>query len=902
MLVTKADLLDHYVDVGRHEGYKPSAEFDARGYLQRYADVCQAKLDPLVHFIRSGRFENRELPRVALKRSSWQSAVAKIRNSGLFDEVYYIGKTPTLRNSGVDSVLHYLLTGNDRCAEPSPHFSMQAYIAEYPDVRDGGLNPLLHYIEFGQAEGRALHKTVQEAKWAPDRGRGLPDDNVNFEQMAAISFATRFGFTMNQGGRMVCFVEAIEELTTMDPLLQIDPIAPDVSIIIPVYGQLPYVLCCLEPLARHHSRFSVEIIVCDDATPVAEETERLAAIPWIRFLRRDVNGGFIDTCNWAAEQARGRFVVLLNSDTRVARDWLDELIGTFSDRPDAGLVGSKLFNADMTLQEAGGIFWADGTARNYGRNEDPNDPRFCFARQVDWCSGAAIAVPTALWRELGGFDTDYLPAYCEDVDIAFRIRARGYTTWYQPLARVIHYEGKTHGRDTSQGVKAYQVDNMKKIAARWHKELSTHGTFGPDVNDRANRPAKKRILIIDSLNPAPDIDSGSVVTMQMIRSYQKLGFGVTFIAQSNDTFDPKFGPVLQRSGVECLYGPFVGDIHKALDNRNSYDFVLIYRVTIAATVFDIVRERLPTAPILFHNIDLHYLREMRAARVTGDALALRRTAQTKVAELGFIARADCAIVTSPAETEEIQAQMPRPINTIVEMPICVDVNMSAADFHQRNDIMFLAGFAHPPNIDAATFLAREIWPLVCDRLPAEARLLIVGSNPSDDVKALAGSRIIVTGYVPELHPWFDRARVFVAPLRFGAGIKGKVIQALAHGVPSVMTAIAAEGIGLQHGRDALIADEPQLIANALLELYSDQKKWVQVQQAGYDYVTRHLSSEIGTKLCRRALDVATAAWSMRSQLQRQRILTDILDHDSGAECVAPVVPPADISAGAATPT
>ena len=265
---------------------------------------------------------------------------------------------------------------------------------------------------------------------------------------------------------------------------------------------------------------------------------------------------------------------------------------------------------------------------------------------------------------------------------------------------------------------------------------------------------------------------------------------------------------------------------------------------------------------------------------------MRRAVETKRIELGVIARADCAIVTTAAETREIQAQLPQPITTIVEMPICVEVNKSNVPFDERRDIIFLAGFAHPPNIDAASFFVREVWPLLCDRLPSGARVLIVGSNPSDQVKALANERIVVTGYVPELQPWFDVARVFIAPLRFGAGMKGKVIQALAHGVPSVMTGIAAEGIGLEHGREALIADPPAVFADAVLSLYSDEQRWATIQQNGYDFIARHFSNDVGRELCRRTLEVASKAWTQRQDARRTRELAQILEQDSGALAIA----------------
>ena len=883
------ELWTHYWMIGRHQRLRPSAAFNTAAYLKTYTDIAQAGIEPLEHYFYYGRHEDRRLPPTDIPHHSRDAAVQRIRASHLFDEAFYLSQNPYVASQGLDAAMHYLINGATLGCNPSPGFSAQAYLAEHPDVRRLHANPLLHYIDWGQHENRVVRTIHQDLEWISD-DHPLPDDIVHIEQMAGRSFFARFGFSFSPDGSARWVAEATQNLAARVPRIRVDRLSPVVTIVIPVYGQLPFVLGCLDSLAQHISQYSVEIIVCDDASPAASETERLRAIPWIRYLRRESNGGFIDACNWAAEQARGSYVVLLNSDTRVAQGWLDELIGTFAIFPKAGLVGSKLFNEDLTLQEAGGIFWRDGSAWNYGRNDDPNHPRYCFARRVDYCSGAAIAIPATLWRRLGGFDTDYRPAYCEDADIAFRIRELGLETWYQPLARVIHYEGKTHGRDVTSGIKAYQVTNMQRLADRWGHRLKDHAPNGVTPHDEANRLATQRMLILDSMNPMPDMDSGSVVTMQMIRSYQELGFQITFLAQADYRFEPRFGPSLQRTGVECLYAPFVRNISKVLDERCNFTHVLIYRITVAVDVFDEVRRRIPLAPIMFHNIDLHYLRETREALLRKSQPGLLRAAETRRRELEIIARADCAIVTSSAETVEIQARMPTPLKTIVEMPIFVEAQESNVAFAERRDVMFLAGFAHPPNIDAAEFLVREVWPLLVKRLPPDARLLLAGASPSPAVQALATDRIIVTGFVPDLQPWFDKARVFTAPLRYGAGIKGKVIQSLALGTPAVISGIAAEGIGLENGIHALIADRPEEQAEHILTLYFDEQKWTRMQRAAYDFVIDKFSRERGTRCCQEALDVANATRLQRSEIRLKRELAEILLDNVAAHHALPPEP------------
>ena len=588
------------------------------------------------------------------------------------------------------------------------------------------------------------------------------------------------------------------------------------------------------------------------------------------------NGGFLACCNFAATHAQGEILVFLNSDTRVVDGWLDELIWSLENLKDAGLVGSKLLNADGSLQEAGGIIWRDGSAYNYGRGDNPNLPRYCFARPADYISGASIAISAALWLKLNGFDPHFAPAYCEDVDLAFKVRQSGHQVWFQPLSRVIHYEGITHGRSTTTGVKAYQVENLRKVSERYSETISSHPSVSTSPYEASMHHLSRRMVILDALTPTPDQDSGSIMTFETMQIYREIGFEQHFLPMHSPYWMPKYTSNLQRVGVCCHYHPFTNNVSEIARQSGSFDLALIYRYEVADMAYDDVREFMPTAPVIFANVDLHYLRESRGAEMTGDERANFRAQITKSSELRMFAEADASFVHTAVEREIINKELPANLENIILFPWLADTADVSVDFDHRKDIMFLGNFPHTPNVDSILYFVRDIWPQIESNLPPTAKLLVVGNKPPPEVMALASERIIVTGFVEELAPYFSTSRVFVAPLRFGAGIKGKIINSFAHGVPCVASTIAAEGIGEVNESHLEVQDEPLMFARAVLELYSNEVKWRSMQAAGLAFLKNNYSRARAADLCVEGLQVASRVWMRRQEHQRTAALREIL--------------------------
>ncbi|KGM56625.1 glycosyl transferase [Lysobacter arseniciresistens ZS79] len=625
---------------------------------------------------------------------------------------------------------------------------------------------------------------------------------------------------------------------------------PVASIVIPVYDQLEHTLECLRALAAHPPKVAVEIIVVDDGSTDAT-ADCLPRVGQLRYLRRSANGGFIAACNDGAAAARGEYLVFLNNDTVPQPGWLDALLATFEDHPDTGLAGAQLLYPDGRLQEAGGIVFADGSGWNYGRFEAADAPPFAHPREVDYCSGAAIALPTELFRTLGGFDTRYAPAYYEDTDLAFAVRAHGLKVRYQPASRVLHLEGATSGTDTASGAKAHQVRNRAVFAAKWAQALQAQPVAGSDPRAAALSHYPRQVLVIDSLTPRPDRDSGSLRLVNLLKLLRDEGAHVVFMPADRG-FDGAYTRALQQAGVEAWHAPYAAAFPAWLrEHGHRFDTVLVCRHYVMRGMLTLLRRHAPQARLVFDTVDLHYLREQRAARVNDDPRAHRTAARTRALELDVIARSDATLVVSEAERELLAVDAPG-----ADVHVLSNLHAPGAaglPFAQRRDVMFVGGFRHPPNVDAVCWFVREVWPLVRRSEPALAFHCIGGDVP-EAVRCLGDlPGVHVHGHVPDLAPWLAGIRVSVAPLRYGAGVKGKVNQSMAHGVPVVATGCAVEGMHLTDGVDVMVADAPDRFAEAVLALHRDGDLWHRLADNGRLNVERHFSATAARDVVQRVL-------------------------------------------------
>jgi len=822
--------LAHYLRRGGVEGRWPNALFDGSYYCERYPDIASAGLNPLVHYIEFGAAEGR-----------WPNP--------LFDGLYYSSRYPQIANAGLNPLQHYLAYGAAEGRKPNALFDPEYYVRRYDDVAASKLNPLTHYLKYGLPAG--FHPCALSERLAEIFDRECADRIGDYCVTYRLEARTS-GYQAPAPNQRQAEVwrEQIKQQLARRPNS-----AARVSVIIPVYNHLNFTMACVQSLLDMETDIPFEIIVADDASTDATPEAFSDFQSGIRYLRSDTNRGFIANCNAAARVAEGSLLLFLNNDTIPLPGWLDELVGTLDLDPTIGLVGSKFLFGDGLLQEAGGIIWRDGSAWNYGRGQDPRRPEFSYMRDADYISGASILLPRTVWEELGGFDDWYDVAYAEDSDLAFRVRASGRRVVFQPLSMLIHFEGVSSGTDVSEGVKAYQVTNARKFLERWNTVLSSHRPNGEDPARERERAVKQRLLVIDACTPAPDEDAGSVTCFELMRAFQAVGFKVTFMPQSNLLYMPKQTSALQRIGIEAIYYPYYASQEQYIEEQGHlYDVVLIFRHQCAFPLLESVRRHAPQAKIMFHVSDLHFVREEREAVLRPSASVGSK--MTKARELYCILGSDLTIVHSEYEKEVLARQTPE--SCVFVFPWILETKPAGADFLARRDIAFLGGYAHPPNVDAVLHFTEAIWPTIHAAEP-DMVFHVVGSHCPEVIQSLHGRQNInVVGYVEDLGAIFDKMRISVAPIRYGAGIKGKVAMAMSYGVPVVATSCGAEGMVLRDEETILVRDEPDEFAAGVIELYRDQRNWSRLASAGRAQIEADYSEKRGLERVRRMVELVMA--------------------------------------------
>ena len=539
------------------------------------------------------------------------------------------------------------------------------------------------------------------------------------------------------------------------------------------------------------------------------------------------------------------YIIFLNNDTKVHKGWLSYLLNLLRKDDKIGMVGSKLIYPNGLLQEAGGIVWTNGECSNFGNGNNPEQPEYNYVKEVDYISGASILIKKALWEKIGGFDKRFIPAYYEDTDFAFELRKLGYKVIYQPKSIVEHYEGISNGKNLTDisNIKHYQIINKKKFIEKWKNELENQQKRENIFTARDRSMNKSRILVVDIWVPNFDKDAGSRCCFMYLNLFIELGLQVTLLPGDLIKKEP-YTTILQQKGIEVLYGNsyFGKQMEVWLKNNLKYfRFVYFQRPIITKKYIDLVRKYFH-GKIFYFAHDLHHIRLMREYNITHLRKTYLESINIKNIEFEIFQKVDVIHVVGSYEYEILRKRFYN--KTIRNIPLYIykkQYDNIEKDFSKRKDLIFVGEFLHPPNIDALIWFSKEIFPFIVQKYP-NIVLHIVSSYTPSQIRKLESKNIKFEGFLSDsnLHLMYQKCRIAIAPLRFGAGIKGKIVEAAYNQIPIVTTSIGAEGLN-NSTKVFVVENNPIKMAKIICNLYTNYTQLKYMSNSGKYFIDKYFS-------------------------------------------------------------
>lgn len=583
---------------------------------------------------------------------------------------------------------------------------------------------------------------------------------------------------------------------------------PTVSILLDWKIGQAHVLELLSGLAGLQTTLAFEVLLVHPKGDVIAErltktTRGLRALPVVPSAQ------YGERVRAALDAATGDWMLLASTPYITPTDWVKLLLETAQRIPSTGAVCAKVVGRDGALIHAGGIRCQDGQYKAIGMGDDPEAPEYNFVREVDIGSQSCLLLNRKAMQEADSSSVSSAENETGLVEPLERMRSQGWRVFYQPGVQVCV------------------------------QEVATRECAG-EVFEAGNK--RRRVLVVDAVMLTPDQDSGSLRMVNLLESFLDLGWHVSFVP-SNLEFQGHYGRQLQQRGVEVFSSPQVQSIGKLLEERGrTFDVVVLSRADVAGPLLESVRLHAPDASVWYDTVDLHFLREQREAELRNDPAARERALRRKVQEISLMQKADCTLVVSSVERDLLATEVPDARVAILSN--IHDLQPTDSPYSERDAIVFIGGFNHPPNVDAMVYYVTEILPLVSAQLGVVPTYIIGSQAPAEILELGDVDRgIFVTGFVPDVTSYFSRARLSVAPLRYGAGVKGKVNMSMAYGVPVVASPCAAEGMFLEPERDILIGEDAQAFSDQVVRLYLDQHLWQALSQNGLVNVSTHFSRD-----------------------------------------------------------
>ncbi|CAI9122312.1 glycosyltransferase [Brytella acorum] len=780
-----------------------------------------------------------------------------------FDRVWYAETYPEIclevKKGSWHSLLHqYLSNINNNTYDPSRYFSERFYIESNPDlvppVASGQfISGYEHFLLYGIRERRRPRADIDLERFyhhpyvqklflngrVPDvfiawcRFDGIvPNVQDLLEQEEA---ATKFSFEKKS---------AALAINAARSRLDFSCTQPDISIIVVLHNNFDMTLNALTALRSSHRR-DIQLIIVDSGS--YDETCHIEHyVKGATLLRFGGNVAFIRACNEAVRHAQTPFLLFLNNDTEIQLGSIQVAIERLRRDPKVGAIGGKMVRSNGLLQEAGAVIYRDGSVAGYMRGASPDVPEANFVRRVDFCSGAALFTRTELFKNLGGFDEEYIPAYYEETDYCVKIWKSGHEVIYDPSIMTIHYE---YGSSNIKDGTGY-INRNRKIFNSKHADFLSKKFVKSKLNTGTARSVKnlvsKRILFIEDRVPLKCYGSGFSRSHDIVTTMSEMGHEVTVF--------PIFKPVVSSTrlynafpdSVEIIWDRDINDLEKFFSERSGfYDILWICRtqnVRRLVPIIEKISHLMPSVRIVADTEAVSAVREEQYDQLVGTPEDKRPTLSERVcAEVECLLIATKIVAVSRHDADFLTDYGFTDVSVLghVQTP-----KRTAKRWTERTDILFVGAIhdENSPNYDSLIWLVKVLWPALEGVLPDNARLLIAGHlGPRVTIAAFPQSpKVIYIGELDDLTSLYDSARFFIAPTRYAAGIPYKLYEAAAYGLPIIASDILCQSMDWEIGEEILQAKTGNLknFYDVIIAAYHDHALWTKLRRNGLNRIMR----------------------------------------------------------------
>ena len=905
--VSGIDPISHFDVSGWKEGRNPSKDFNVRYYLRVYKDVDKARINPLVHYILHGIKEKRYI-------NSIQEHLDIISKSELFDSKWYLKMNPDVNKAGIDPLMHFVKNGWKEGRDPSEIFSIETYYRQFPLIQ---MNPLIHYLKHNNKREKTcltynkLTESIIKSGFFNVKWYLYHNPDVRRESFNPISHFIENGwkeerdpsvsFSINQYLRQYPNVRKEKVNPVIHFLMNreskrnfpVSPLnkwipekseereynfsferceTPTFSILLVCQDNWEYTLKSLDSLEslQKDSIIQFEVILLDNASQdLTRKAEKV--ISNIKYYRTETRSPLSGLINKGQALANGKYIVVLDQYLVVQKEFLSEIEDTFRDKS-IGIVGCSIGTPSGYLSSSGKILLSNGTLIETGAGHSVTDPSYDYKRTSHSVCEYCFAYRASLSDKVNGFNEGYTSGAYSITDFCLRSDTMNFKTVVQPKARVLQ-TAKFFELESSEDER-----NIARLKEKWEPYLATC----PDdlqnlflTKDKSER--NKTIVVFEGWVPPWDTNAGGRAFQHFIELKKALNYNVKIVFLDNSPAEYKEILIgYQRMGFEVWHSSISSiDWKEWLKNRAyAIDCAFIHRPYVAERALFWVKSVL-RRPVILFNHDCHFLRESRLN--DGDIFLDDKDYVTvREKELSLYINADITLTPSLYESQMLTDNYG--VKNIQFIPLFFyDQPKPVFQPVEDKDIIFVAGFEHEPNAQGFFWFVENCWDNILQEHP-DVRLNVVGSKPSLKILEYNNKKnITVHGYVTDerLEELYFTSSMAIIPLLTGAGLKGKLLEAMHFGKPVVGTSIALEGCP---DIDTVCSpsDTPEEFTSAILELLTDFKICEEMSLAGQELISNHFSIKAGKKVMSGFIEQVTG--SSDNLEKRQEKLYEVLDN------------------------